>query len=170
LNPLRQDWWWLAVVIGIVWAAECVVEGNTPFVLLGPVMVGLWSIAIILIDRWVSRISDRAKDGESSCDERNPQVNRQRRRSPFGEARLIKTGDRSILKRGSIPCSEFGLFRCEGDARPRVHLYACNERVAAILGTEDRCLTLSHIEPVLAQTIDDVRLMGDENGVGAGLR
>jgi hypothetical protein len=66
--------------------------------------------------------------------------------------------------------SEFGLFRCEGDARPRVHLYACDERVAAIFGTEDRCLTLSHIEPVLAQTIDDVWLMGDENGVGAGLR
>jgi hypothetical protein len=67
-------------------------------------------------------------------------------------------------------CSEFGLFRCEGNARPRVHLYACDERVAAILGTEDRCLTLSHIEPVLAETIDDVWLMGDENGVGAGLR
>jgi hypothetical protein len=65
LNLLRQDWWWLGVLVGILWAIECVVEGNTFFeMLMGPVMVGLWLIAIILIDRWVLRTSDRAKAGD----------------------------------------------------------------------------------------------------------
>jgi hypothetical protein len=86
------------------------------------------------------------------------------------ERALLAAGFRAACIFRPASCSEFGLFRCEGNVRPRVHLYACNERVAAVLGAEDRCLTLSHIEPVLAQTIDDVWLMGDENGVGAGLR
>jgi hypothetical protein len=64
LNLLRQDWWWLAVVVGILWTIECVIEGNTFFeILVGPVVVGLWLIAIILIDRWVLRASDRGKAG-----------------------------------------------------------------------------------------------------------
>ena len=29
LNILRQDWWWLAIVVCIIWAIECVIEGNT---------------------------------------------------------------------------------------------------------------------------------------------
>jgi hypothetical protein len=70
LNLLHQDWWWLAVVVGILWAIECVIEGNTLFeILLGPVMVGLWLTAIILIDRWVLR-ADRAKAGGASCTNR----------------------------------------------------------------------------------------------------
>jgi hypothetical protein len=58
----RQDWWWLVIVICIIWAIECVIEGNTLFeIVMGPAMVGLWVSAIILIDRWVVRISDREK-------------------------------------------------------------------------------------------------------------
>jgi FtsH-binding integral membrane protein len=62
LNLLRQDWWLLALVVCIVWTIEGVIEGNT-FVelLIGPVMVVLWAGAIVLIDRWALRASDRAK-------------------------------------------------------------------------------------------------------------
>jgi hypothetical protein len=57
LNLLRQDWWWLAIVVGSLWAIECVIEGNTFFeMLMGPVMVGLWLIAIVLIDRFVVQL------------------------------------------------------------------------------------------------------------------
>jgi hypothetical protein len=62
LNIVRQDWWWLVIVICIIWAIECVIEGNTLFeIVMGPAMVGLWVSAIILIDRWVVKISDREK-------------------------------------------------------------------------------------------------------------
>jgi hypothetical protein len=60
LNILRQDWWWLAIVVCIIWAIECVIEGNTLFeIVMGPAMVGVWVSAIVLIDRWVVKISAR---------------------------------------------------------------------------------------------------------------
>jgi hypothetical protein len=60
LNIVRQDWWWLAIVLCIIWAIECVIEGNTLFeIVMGPAMVGMWVSAIILIDRWVVKISAR---------------------------------------------------------------------------------------------------------------
>ena len=62
LNIVRQDWWWLVIVVCIIWAIECVIEGNTLFeIVMGPAMVGLWVSAIILIDRWVRKISARRK-------------------------------------------------------------------------------------------------------------
>jgi hypothetical protein len=62
LNIIRQDWWWLVIVVCIIWAIECVIEGNTLFeIVMGPAMVGLWVSAIILIDRWVRKISARRK-------------------------------------------------------------------------------------------------------------
>jgi hypothetical protein len=62
LNIVRQDWWWLVIVICIIWAIECVIEGNTLFeIVMGPAMVGLWLSAIVLIDRWVVKTSDRKK-------------------------------------------------------------------------------------------------------------
>jgi hypothetical protein len=62
LNIVRQDWWWLVIVICIIWAIECVIEGNTLFeIVMGPAMVAVWVSAIILIDRWVVKISDREK-------------------------------------------------------------------------------------------------------------
>jgi hypothetical protein len=60
LNIVRQDWWWLAIVVCIIWAIECVIEGNTLFeILTGPAMVGLKVGAIVLIDRWVVKTSAR---------------------------------------------------------------------------------------------------------------
>ena len=62
LNIVRQDWWWLVIVICIIWAIECVIEGNTLFeIVMGPAMVAVWVGAIMLIDRWVVKISDREK-------------------------------------------------------------------------------------------------------------
>jgi hypothetical protein len=60
LNILRQDWWWLAIVVCVIWAIECVIEGNTLFeIVMGPAMVGVWVSAIVLIDRWVVKTSAR---------------------------------------------------------------------------------------------------------------
>jgi hypothetical protein len=60
LNIVRQDWWWLAIVVCAIWAIECVIEGNTLFeIVMGPAMVGVWVSAIILIDRWVVKTSAR---------------------------------------------------------------------------------------------------------------
>jgi hypothetical protein len=60
LTLLRQDWWLLAIVVCILWAIECVIEGNTFFeMLMGQAMVVVWIAAIFLIDRWVFRASRR---------------------------------------------------------------------------------------------------------------
>jgi hypothetical protein len=62
LNIVRQDWWWLVFVVCIIWAIECVIEGNTLFeIVMGPAMVGVWVSAIILIDRCVWKMSARRK-------------------------------------------------------------------------------------------------------------
>src|SRR5215475_9049956 len=53
-----------------------------------------------------------------------------------------------------------------GDVRPLFHLHASDELVAAVLGAEKRGFPLFDIEPVLAECIDDVRLVRNENGVG----
>jgi hypothetical protein len=60
LTLLRQDWWLLAIVVCILWAIECVIEGNTLFeMLMGQAMVAVWVTAIFLIDQWVFRASRR---------------------------------------------------------------------------------------------------------------
>ena len=59
------------------------------------------------------------------------------------------------------------LIRGKRDARPFIHFHPGDELVAAVLGPEERCLTFFHVEPILAKRIDDVRLVRDENGVGA---
>src|ERR1700755_1807930 len=58
-------------------------------------------------------------------------------------------------------------LRRRGDARPFFHLHASDELVATVLGTEERGLALFDVEPILAERIDDVRLMSNENRVGA---
>src|ERR1700731_3490413 len=62
-----------------------------------------------------------------------------------------------------------GLFR-DGNARPGGHLNARGQKVLAVLGTEDRRVALLHLEPSLAERVDDVRLVRDRNRVGAALR
>ena len=56
------------------------------------------------------------------------------------------------------------------DVRPLFHLHAGDELVATVIGPEDRGLALFDVEPVLAERIDDVRLVRNENRVGAGTR
>ena len=44
------------------------------------------------------------------------------------------------------------------ELRPVLHLHARHEPILAVLGLENRCFAFLHIEPVLAQGIDDVGL------------
>src|SRR5262249_37160702 len=53
------------------------------------------------------------------------------------------------------------------ELRPVLHLHARHEPILAVLGLENRCFAFLHIEPVLAQGIDDVGLVRDEEGVFA---
>jgi hypothetical protein len=62
-----------------------------------------------------------------------------------------------------------GLFR-DGNARPGGNLNARGQKVRAVLGTERRRVALLHLEPSLAERVDDVRLVRDRNHVGAALR
>ena len=62
------------------------------------------------------------------------------------------------------------LLRRRRDAGPFFHLHPGDELVAAVLRAEDRGLAFLHVEPVLAERIDDVGLVRDQNGVGPGLR
>ena len=53
------------------------------------------------------------------------------------------------------------------ELRPVLHLHARHEPILAVLGLENRGFAFLHIEPVLAQGIDDVGLVRDEEGVFA---
>src|SRR5215831_12675042 len=44
------------------------------------------------------------------------------------------------------------------ELRPVLHLHARHEPILAVLGLENRCFAFLHIEPVLAQSIDDVEI------------
>jgi hypothetical protein len=56
LSLLRQEWWWLAIVVTALWVAECVIEGNTLLeMVMGPVIVATWMASVFVIDRWVFR-------------------------------------------------------------------------------------------------------------------
>src|SRR5262245_17101369 len=58
--------------------------------------------------------------------------------------------------------------RC--DVRPFLHLHSGDDLVGTVLGAEQRGLALFDIEPLLAERIDNVRLMRNENRVGARRR
>src|SRR5262245_23780083 len=51
--------------------------------------------------------------------------------------------------------------------RPVLHLQPRHKPILAILGLKNRCFALLHIEPVLAQGIDDVGLVRNEESVFA---
>src|SRR5712671_7459902 len=59
------------------------------------------------------------------------------------------------------------LFCGRRDAPPILHLYASDQDVFAVLGTENRRLAFLHVDPILAEGVEDVRLVGDQKGVGA---
>src|SRR5262245_34210561 len=58
--------------------------------------------------------------------------------------------------------------RC--DTRPFLHLYSGDELVGTVLGAEQRGLALLDIEPLLAERVDNVWLMRNEDRVGARRR
>lgn len=50
-------------------------------------------------------------------------------------------------------------LRRRGHVRPIFHLYAGDELVTAVLWPEDRSFALSDVEPILAERVDDIRLV-----------
>src|SRR5512144_2267478 len=61
-------------------------------------------------------------------------------------------------------------LRRRGDMRPFFHLHAGDELVATALGAEEGGLAFFDVKPILAESIDDVRLVRNENRVGARRR
>jgi hypothetical protein len=56
LDLIRKDWWVLVVVLCVVWAVECQLEGNSAIeTVVAPLLVCAWLGAIYLLDRWVLR-------------------------------------------------------------------------------------------------------------------
>src|SRR5215831_1982530 len=53
------------------------------------------------------------------------------------------------------------------DARPIGHLHTDDQHVLAVLGTEDPRLAFVYVPPTLAQRLEDVRLVRDQQRVGA---
>jgi hypothetical protein len=60
LDLLRRDWWVIVIVVCVVWAIECHLEGNSVFeTIAAPLLVCLWLGTIFLLDRWVLWATDR---------------------------------------------------------------------------------------------------------------
>jgi hypothetical protein len=60
LDLVRRDWWVLVIVLCIIWAIECHLEGNSVIeTISAPLLVVAWGALIFLLDRWVLRRADR---------------------------------------------------------------------------------------------------------------
>jgi hypothetical protein len=56
----RKHWLALAVVLGVVWAIECRLAGNSAFeTIAAPLLAATWLGVIILLDRWALRHTRR---------------------------------------------------------------------------------------------------------------
>jgi hypothetical protein len=61
LDLVRKDWWVLVIVLSVVWAIECHLEGNSVLeTIAAPLLVCVWLGLIFLLDRWVLGRSARA--------------------------------------------------------------------------------------------------------------
>jgi hypothetical protein len=61
LDLVRKDWWVLDIVLCVIWAVECHLEGNSVLETIeAPLLVCVWLGLIFLLDRWVVRRTDRA--------------------------------------------------------------------------------------------------------------
>src|SRR5262249_61295707 len=76
---------------------------------------------------------------------------------PLRSTRLVNRGPPSWVR----------LLPDGNELRPVLHLHTRHEPILAVLRLENRCFAFLHIEPVLAQGIDDVGLVRDEEGVFA---
>src|SRR5262249_32301915 len=93
---------------------------------------------------------------------------RRPRKSPLGYA-----SQNPQVKSGGLRYTVLSLsrvFLSRGNSRPISHLYPSDECVAAILAAEDRSFPFLHVEPILAESINDVWLVGDQNSVRPGIR
>ena len=56
MHLLRKHWLALAVVLGVVWAIECRLAGNSAFeTIAAPLLAATWLGVIFLLDRWALR-------------------------------------------------------------------------------------------------------------------
>jgi hypothetical protein len=54
LDLVRRHWWLLVIVLCIIWAIECHLEGNSVIETIeAPLLVVAWGGLIFLLDRWV---------------------------------------------------------------------------------------------------------------------
>jgi hypothetical protein len=54
LDLVRRHWWLLVIVLCIIWAIECRLEGNSVIETIeAPLLVVAWGGLIFLLDRWV---------------------------------------------------------------------------------------------------------------------
>jgi hypothetical protein len=68
LDLVRRDWWILVIVLCIIWAIECHLEGNSVIETIeAPLLVVAWGGLILLIDRWALRQELAAADDPASA-------------------------------------------------------------------------------------------------------
>src|SRR5262245_43041662 len=72
--------------------------------------------------------------------------------------------DSSVSMLSNTKIDKLLFCRC-CNTRPIRHLQTCHQDVLAVFRAENRRLPLLYVEPILAQRIEDVRLVGNENGV-----
>src|SRR5262245_65204770 len=77
----------------------------------------------------------------------------------------------------AAPLLALAAWRCRrlvlgggGEPRPIRHLQASQGLAAAAVRLEDRRLAFLHLEPILAEGVENVRLVGDDHDVGSGGR
>jgi hypothetical protein len=60
LNLVRRHWWLLALLGYVAWTIESVFAGNSAYeIMAASLLVCIWAVAIIFIDRWVVRADGR---------------------------------------------------------------------------------------------------------------
>jgi hypothetical protein len=56
LDRVRRHWWLVVIVLYVIWAIECHLEGNSVIETIeAPLLVVAWGGLILLIDRWALR-------------------------------------------------------------------------------------------------------------------
>jgi len=131
--------------------------------------VSTWSMG-----RPASSTVDRAGGRPASCDD-GPSIDRcksNRTRAKLcrhrGDLPILPSRSRKTTFSDAEPrCTyrfEISGLGSYGDAGPLVHLYSRKQLVGAVLGAENRSLALFHVEPILAERSDNIRLMRDQGG------
>jgi hypothetical protein len=71
LDLIRRDWWVLVIVVCIIWAIECHLEGNSVIETIeAPLLVVAWGGLILLIDRWALRRTRGVQLGKTKSNRR----------------------------------------------------------------------------------------------------